>query len=162
MKNKSDQLDINTILKVLPHRQPFLLIDRVLEYYANESGPRTGQKVKVIKNVTYNEPFFNGHFPHHPIMPGVLILEAMAQAAAFSVWREGDPEMNVAIARLSEARFHRPVIPGDTLLIEAEVIKDKGTMLLFKAKCSVEGEHVTEVEILAHVAPKAEMINARS
>ena len=154
MRNKSQEIDINLIMKVLPHRQPFLLIDRVLEHHVNKSGPRTGQKVKVIKNVTYNEPFFQGHFPHNPIMPGVLILESMAQAAAFACWRPTDPLMNVAIGRLSEARFRRPVVPGDTLLIEAEVTKDKKTMFLFDVKCSVDGELVTKVEILAHVIPR--------
>ena len=143
-------------MEVLPHRQPFLLIDRVLEFFPTESGSRAGQKVKVLKNVTFNEPFFNGHFPHDPIMPGVLILESMAQAAAFACWRESDPEMNVAIARLSEARFRRPVIPGDALIIEAEVIKDKKTMYVFDAKATVDGELVTQVEILAHVVPRGE------
>ena len=157
MKSNKSEIGINKILEVLPHRQPFLLIDRVLEHKVNESGPRTGQSVKVIKNVTYNEPFFSGHFPHNPVMPGVLILESMAQAAAFSCWRESDPLMNVAIARLSEARFRRPVVPGDQLLIEAEVVKDKKTMFLFKAKCSVDGELVTEVEMLAHVIPRDEV-----
>ena len=154
MKNKVVQLDIGKILEVMPHRQPFLLIDRILELHTKDGSNRTGQRVKAIKNVTYNEPFFSGHFPHKPIMPGVLILESMAQAAAFACWREDDPKMHVAIARLGEARFRRPVVPGDTLTIEAEVVRDKKTMYLFEAKCSVGDELVTEVEILAHVIPR--------
>ena len=153
MENKKNEIGIDRILKVLPHRYPFLLIDRVLDYQPNESGHRTGQKVVALKNVTMNEPFFTGHFPHKPIMPGVLILEAMAQAGAMACYRESDPNMDVAIGRLSETRFRRPVVPGDQLIIEAEVIKDRGTMLLIGAKATVDGEAVTEVEILAHVIP---------
>jgi len=148
---KTKALFIEDILRVLPHRHPFVLIDRIVDFVAIPGDSRAGQKVHAIKNVTFNEPFFAGHFPHRPVMPGVLIIEAMAQAGAMACYKEGAPKKDVAIGRLSEARFRRPVVPGDVLTIHAGVIKDRGQMIVIQAKSSVDDEPVTELEILASV-----------
>lgn len=148
---KTNPLFIEDILSVLPHRQPFVLIDRVLDFQAVPGASRAGQTVKAIKNVSYNEPFFAGHFPHRPVMPGVLILESMAQAAAMACHKPTESKKDVAIGRLSEARFRRPVVPGDVLTLNAEVIKDRGSMIVIKVTATVGDEPVTEVEILASV-----------
>jgi beta-hydroxyacyl-ACP dehydratase FabZ len=152
-RNKTGGFDIEEILKILPHRYPFVLIDRVLEMSEPQNGTRLGRKVKARKCVSFNEAFFSGHFPHRPVMPGVLIVESMAQAGAIACWRPDDPPMDVAIGRIGETRIRRPVIPGDVLEIEAEVIKDRGTMIVITAKAHVDGELVTEAEILAMVSP---------
>lgn len=116
-------------------------------------GSRVGRKVKALKNVSYNEPYFPGHFPGRPIMPGVLIIESMAQAGMLACWRPSDPVMDVAIARVGEFRIHRPVTPGDQLIIMAEVIKDRGHMILLELQSHVGDELVTEFELLASVTP---------
>ncbi|OFZ11507.1 MAG: 3-hydroxyacyl-[acyl-carrier-protein] dehydratase FabZ [Bdellovibrionales bacterium RBG_16_40_8] len=146
-------MQIDKILEILPHRQPFVLIDRVLEIIDPGDKTRLGRKVKVLKNISYNEPFFAGHFPHRPVMPGVLILESMAQAAAIACWRETDPKMDVAIGRVSEFRIRRPVVPGDQLIIRGEVVKDRGQIVVIKTASFVDNELVTEVEILASMTP---------
>ncbi|MEQ1663937.1 MAG: 3-hydroxyacyl-ACP dehydratase FabZ [Bdellovibrionales bacterium] len=146
--------DIDRILEILPHRHPFVLIDRVLELIEPGENKRVGRKVKVLKNVSFNEPYFAGHFPHRAVMPGVLILESMAQAAAIACWRESDPPMDVAIGRISEVRIRRPVIPGDQLIIHGEVKKDRGEMLVILLQAYVENNLVTEIELLASVTPK--------
>jgi len=146
-------LNIEQILEILPHRYPFVLVDRVLEMTPPRDGDRTGRKVKAIKNVTFNEAYFVGHFPHRPVMPGVMILEAMAQAGALASWRPGDSQMDVAIGRIGELRIRRPVVPGDQLTLYGEVVKDRGQMLLLKLKACVGDELVTETEILASVSP---------
>lgn len=150
---KNKVLLIEDILKILPHRYPFVLIDRAEETVPakNPEQSSLGRKVRAIKNVSFNEQFFSGHFPHRPVMPGVLIIESMAQAAAIACARPGDTRKDVAIGRISEVRVRRPVIPGDQLVLEAEVLKDKGTLVLTKISASVDGEPVTEVEILAFV-----------
>ncbi|KIX84499.1 3-hydroxyacyl-ACP dehydratase FabZ [Thermus filiformis] len=109
-------MEIREILKLLPHRHPFLLIDRVLE--ADET------RFRVLKNVTYNEPYFPGHFPDHPVMPGVLLLEAMAQAAVASLAKRPElkPGALAFLAGVEEARFKKPVFPGDTLILEGELL----------------------------------------
>lgn len=109
-------MEIREILNLLPHRYPFLLIDRILE--ADET------RFRVLKNVTYNEPYFAGHFPDHPVMPGVLLLEAMAQAAVASLaQRPGfKPKALAYLAGVEEARFKKPVLPGDTLILEGELL----------------------------------------
>lgn len=150
MKNKS-VLDIHEIMNILPHRQPFLLIDRVLEIHDPGSANRIGRKVKVLKNVSFNEPHFAGHFPHRAVMPGVLIVESMAQAAGIACYRPGDPKADVAIGRVSEFRIRRPVVPGDQLIIHGEVIKDRGQMIVIALKAFVDDELVTELELLAYV-----------
>lgn len=151
MKKNKIVYDIEKILKILPHRQPFVLIDRIIELVDGAGPGRVGRKVRAIKNVTYNEPFFAGHFPHRAIMPGVLIIEAMAQAAAVACWAENSPEVDVVIGRLSEARFRRPVVPGDQLHISGEVVKDRGQMITVWLESFVDDEPVTEFEILASI-----------
>ena len=145
------------ILEVLPHRFPFLLVDKVVKW---EPGPdaksRAGQKIVAIKNVTFNEPFFPGHFPGLPIMPGVLQVEAMAQAACLAYYRRGDPPMDFFIAAVNEGKFRKPVIPGDTLELNAEIVKDRGSMTVIKAWGKVNGAVVVEAEILAKVSLKTE------
>lgn len=143
------------ILKLMPHRFPFMLVDKVV---ARTDGPdsklRTGNKITALKNVTFNEPFFPGHFPDLPIMPGVLQIEALAQAACLAYLRPGDPEFDFFIASVSESKFRKPVIPGDQLMLEVEIIKDRGSMLQVKAEAKVEGQVVCEATILAKVSPK--------
>lgn len=152
MAEQSVVMSSEQIAKILPHRFPFLLVDRVI---AKEPGSddktRQGQKVTAIKSVTINEPFFPGHFPEKPVMPGVLLVEAMAQAGALAFYRDGDPTMDVAIAFIKDAKFRRPVIPGDQLQLKAEIAKDRGTMILLKCEAYVDGHVVAEAEILAAV-----------
>lgn len=150
------QLDACGILKLLPHRYPFLLVDKVVSHERTPDGtPRSGQKIVVIKNVTMNEPFFTGHFPGLPIMPGVLQIEAIAQACCLAYLRPGDPEFDFFIAGLSEARFRKPVVPGDTLTIYAEIVKDRGSIISVRGEAKVEGQTVVECDIMAKVAPKS-------
>jgi 3-hydroxyacyl-[acyl-carrier-protein] dehydratase len=148
-------LDIRKIATLLPHRYPFLLVDRVISM-SDPGGPtRVGKKAVGIKNVTFNEPHFTGHFPDLPIMPGVLQIEAMAQLAGISYYRDGDPPMDFMIASLQDARFRKPVVPGDTMRISSEIIKDRGSMIQVATKCHVGEELVAEAVILAHVSPKS-------
>ena len=135
-------LDIRIIQRILPHRYPFLLVDRVLEV-------EPGASIKGIKNVTVNEPFFNGHFPENPIMPGVLQLEMMAQVAGISLLLRPEYEGRLALlAAIDKARFRRPVVPGDVLLVEAEVTKMRGPTGWVKCTASVDGKVVCEAEII--------------
>ncbi|MEN9396118.1 MAG: 3-hydroxyacyl-ACP dehydratase FabZ [Pseudomonadota bacterium] len=137
-------MDIHKILKQLPHRYPFLLVDRVLTI-------EKGVRIKALKNVTINEPFFEGHFPHRPVMPGVLMLEALAQAAALLAFdaMDASPE-NGSIyyfAGIDNARFKRPVEPGDQLILEAELLRMKAGIFKFKTSASVAGELAVEAEL---------------
>ena len=137
-------MDIHKILKQLPHRYPFLLVDRV-------TAMEKGKRITALKNVTMNEPFFNGHFPHRPVMPGVLMLEAMAQAAALLAFdaMDASPE-NGSIyyfAGIDNARFKRPVEPGDQLILEAELLRMKAGIFKFKTSASVAGELAVEAEL---------------
>ncbi len=154
-QEKAPVLTAVEILKLLPHRFPFLLVDRVDELYKPESGARVGRKIRAIKNVTINEPFFPGHFPHRPVMPGVLQIEAMAQAAAISCVELDGPRMDVAIAAVDGARFRRPVVPGDTLEITAEVLKDRNMMMVIRCEARVRGQVVCEAEMIAKMFPLA-------
>ncbi|MBX3022091.1 MAG: 3-hydroxyacyl-ACP dehydratase FabZ [Bdellovibrionales bacterium] len=142
-------------MKLMPHRFPFLLVDKVVE---REDGPdskfRTGNKITALKNVTFNEPFFPGHFPEMPIMPGVLQIEALAQAACLAYLRKGDPEFDFFIAAVQEAKFRRPVVPGDQLMLHVEIVKDRGSMLQVNAEARVDGQTAAECMILAKVFPK--------
>lgn len=143
------------VTSFLPHRFPFLFIDKIVEVHEGPNPPsRFGRRAVCIKNVTYNEDFFNGHFPGRPVMPGVLVIEAMAQAGCVAFHRESDPGFDVAIASVREARFRRPVIPGDTLRLTAEIIKDRGQMLVIKCEAHVDGQLVAEAEILAAITLK--------
>ena len=148
-------MDIRQIMRHLPHRYPFLLVDRVLSIEEGPTtGSRVGRKITALKNVTVNEPYFPGHFAHLPIMPGVLQIEAMAQAACLTYIRSGDPDADFFIAAVNEAKFRRPVVPGDTLMLHAEILRDRGSMLRVRTECRVEGQIVSEAVIMAKVSPK--------
>jgi 3-hydroxyacyl-[acyl-carrier-protein] dehydratase len=147
--------DIADILRILPHRFPFLLVDRVDRLERHGDGKnRVGWKIEAVKNVTFNEPYFPGHFPHRPVMPGVLQIEAMAQAACLAVVDPAGPEMDVAIAGINQARFRRPVAPGDQLRLYAEIIKDRGQIMVLRCSMTIDGEPAAEVEMIAKVFPK--------
>jgi len=141
-------MDIHKILKMLPHRYPILLVDRVLEV-------EKGKRIKAIKNVTINEDFFNGHFPHRPVMPGVLMLEALAQTAALLSFETLDevPDDNTVyyFAGIDGARFKRPVEPGDQLVMEVELERAKAGIFKFRAWASVDGERAVEAELMCTV-----------
>lgn len=142
-KNK-DHLDIEKILEVLPHRYPFLLVDRVLELEKAKS-------IIAIKNVTYNEHFFQGHFPVKKVMPGVLIIEALAQAGGILLYHSiPDPEnVLIFLAAIHNAKFRKPVLPGDQLRLEAELTKLRKKVAFLKGEAYVDGEIVAEGEIVA-------------
>jgi 3-hydroxyacyl-[acyl-carrier-protein] dehydratase len=146
-------LDIHQILKVLPHRYPFLLVDRILEMRPDF--------IVGIKNVTMNEPFFQGHFPELPVMPGVLIIESMAQTGAVLLLsmgaRQGESFENklVLFTAIERARFRKPVVPGDQLRIEIQVLKNKGPVWKVEGRVMVDGAVVAEAILMCHVAEKA-------
>jgi 3-hydroxyacyl-[acyl-carrier-protein] dehydratase len=150
---KSPLYTINDILEMLPHRFPFLLVDKVLEIEGPSTGSRVGRKIRAIKNVTFNEPFFPGHFPHRPVMPGVLQIEALGQVAAIACVDPSGHKMDVAIAGINNARFRRPVVPGDVLELTAEVLRDRSQILLVKCEAHVDGQLVCEAELLAKMFP---------
>jgi UDP-3-O-[3-hydroxymyristoyl] N-acetylglucosamine deacetylase/3-hydroxyacyl-[acyl-carrier-protein] dehydratase len=143
--NLAKQLGIEEIMKVLPHRYPFLLVDRILELEP--------KRVVGIKNVTMNEPFFAGHFPGHPIMPGVLIIEAMAQVGGMLLLGAfDDPQSKVVyFTSLNDVKWRRPVKPGDQLLFELDLLQVRGTMCKMKGVAKVDGEVVCEAEMGAMV-----------
>jgi 3-hydroxyacyl-[acyl-carrier-protein] dehydratase len=138
-------MDINQILNHLPHRYPFLLIDRVTEFNKGES--LTG-----IKNVTINEPFFQGHFPQRPVMPGVLILEAMAQATGLLAFRTleqtAERETLYFLVGMDKVRFKRPVEPGDQLLLRARLLRTRRGIWVFDCDASVDGKRAASAEIM--------------
>ncbi len=142
-------MDIEAIKAVIPHRYPFLLIDRVVELVP-------GERIVAIKNVTNNEPFFAGHFPGYPVMPGVLIIEAMAQAGAVMMLRAmPDAASKVPLfAGIDGARFRRQVVPGDCLRFELTVLKQRGPLCKLAGKAFVEGELAAEAEITAVVGDR--------
>ena len=138
--------DIGDILEVMPHRYPFLLIDRVLEMDENS--------IRAIKNVTFNEPHFLGHFPGVPVMPGVLIVEAMAQAGGFLLFsgvedREGKL---IYFTGIDNCRFRKPVVPGDTIVFEVELVSKRRTFAKIRGRALVDGELVCEAEMLSALA----------
>ena len=138
-------MDVNEIREYLPHRYPFLLVDRVLELVKGES-------IVAIKNVTVNEPFFNGHFPDHPVMPGVLIVEAMAQAAGILGFKTMDKKPQDGsiyyFVGSDKLRFKRPVVPGDQLKLEAKVLSERRGIWKFEVRASVEDDTVSSATIL--------------
>lgn len=142
------QMDINAILKQLPHRYPFLLVDRVLEC-------TPGKSIRALKNVSINEPFFPGHFPHRPVMPGVMILEAMAQAAGILAFRTADVIPDEAtrffFVGIDSARFRRPVEPGDQLILNATFLRAMRGIWKFGTVAEVNGVEVCSAEMM--VAP---------
>ena len=138
-------MDIHQILKQLPHRYPILLVDRVLDI-------DKGKSIRAIKNVTINEPFFTGHFPHRPVMPGVLMLEALAQAAALlafdAVGTTPDDNTVYYFAGIDGARFKRPVEPGDQLLLEVSLDRHKSGIFKFNACAKVGDDVATEASLM--------------
>jgi 3-hydroxyacyl-[acyl-carrier-protein] dehydratase len=139
-------MDIHDIMRHLPHRYPFLMVDRVLECEA-------GKYIVALKNVTMNEPHFPGHFPHHPVMPGVLILEALAQAAAImsyvTVNKVPDENSVVYFAGIDGARFKKPVLPGDQLILRADLLRSMRGVWKYATRAEVNGEIVAEAEMMA-------------
>jgi 3-hydroxyacyl-[acyl-carrier-protein] dehydratase len=138
-------LDIHKILQKLPHRYPILLVDRVLELEKHV-------RIKALKNVTINEQFFTGHFPARPVMPGVMTLEALAQAAALlsfeSLGQDPGHDMVVYFVGIDGARFKRPVEPGDQLILEASIERAKAGIYKYKTRASVDGETAVEAELM--------------
>jgi len=139
--------DVEAIMAMLPHRYPFLMVDRVLGY-------EVGKSLRAIKNVTVNEPFFQGHFPGHPVMPGVMIIEAMAQAAGLLVQlsapprAEGEPQPIFYLVKVDKARFNRIVVPGDQLVFEVELLRTLRNMGLYACRALVDGTEVASAEML--------------
>ena len=135
-------MGIDKILKLFPHRYPMVMIDRVLEI-------EPGKRIRGIKNVTINEPYFPGHFPDQPVMPGVLILEALAQISGLLLLESAKAWGQKAFFMAAEkVKFRKPVLPGDRLVLEAEVLRTKGKILKTSARATVEGELASEAEIL--------------
>lgn len=145
-------LKIEEILRILPHRYPFLLVDRVLEL-------ERGKSIVAIKNVTINEPFFQGHFPEFRVMPGVLVVEALAQAGGVLLFHSiPEPENKlVFFSKIDNMKFRKPVVPGDQLKLELELIKIKNRFCHMKGKASVEKETVTEGDIMAFLTNLEEL-----
>jgi 3-hydroxyacyl-[acyl-carrier-protein] dehydratase len=148
-----NSIDIRGILEYLPHRYPFLLVDRVLDVVP-------GERIVAIKNVTINEPFFVGHFPHIPVMPGVLMIEALAQAAGVlsfeTMGRRSDPNSVFYFVGIDAARFKRPVGPGDQLRLEVEIVRFSKALAKFRGVASVDGVVVAEADLmctLREIAP---------
>ena len=142
--------DVQAILKFLPHRYPFILIDRVLELVP-------GEEVVALKNVTINEPFFQGHFPENPIMPGVLIIEAMAQAGGILVIESMPPERHgqpVYFMTMDKVRFRKPVVPGDQIIFKAKLLKLREKAVKMSGKAIVEDNLVAEAELMASFGVK--------
>ena len=141
--NDKPKLDIEAIMQRLPHRYPFLLVDRVLEAVP-------GKTLVALKNVTFNEPFFNGHFPNIPVMPGVLIIEALAQAGGLLVWEGATDEEREAILYLTgveKARFKLPVRPGDQLILKVELVQSRTNVWRFDSRAEVDGRLAAKAEI---------------
>ena len=145
----SDRLDIEQIMRQLPHRYPFLLVDRVLECVS-------GKRCVALKNVTFNEPFFPGHFPHRPLMPGVLIVEALAQAAGILAFKTANviPDVNTRFyfVAIDNARFRKPVEPGDQLMLKIELKRTFKGIWKFDCLAEVDGKEVASAEIM--IAPE--------
>jgi beta-hydroxyacyl-ACP dehydratase FabZ len=141
-------MDINEIRDILPHRYPMLLVDRIIELEA--------ERIVGIKSVTQNEPFFQGHFPDYPVMPGVLIVEALAQTAGVLVLKhiEDRHRKLVLLASITSAKFRRPVVPGDTLRLEMAVIKRKASVAIMAGQATVNGVVVAEAEMMCSLADK--------
>lgn len=153
MSTGIDGYDVEMIKEVLPHRFPFLLVDRILGVKAGPNpNSREGRTVTAVKCVTINEPMFQGHFPERSIFPGVLIVEAMAQAGAFAFFQPNDDAFEIMIASISGAKFRRPVVPGDRMEIIVTVEKDRGKMILLDGYAQVDGKKVAEAKVMAYVS----------
>ena len=149
-------MDVNQIRQILPHRYPFLLVDRIVELEA--------ERIVGIKNVTANEPFFMGHFPDFPVMPGVLIVEAMAQTAGVLILNSIPDRDNklVLLVSVDGAKFRRPVVPGDQLRMDMTVIRRKGSVAKMAGKAYVDGLLVAEAEVMCKLQDKPEEEKAQA
>lgn len=137
-------IDIKEIMNILPHRYPFLLVDKIIDMTPNE-------KVTGIKNVTINEPFFQGHFPGNPVMPGVLIVEAMAQVAGILAFKSGVEGTGVLFMSIERVKFRRPIVPGDQIIFEVNVMHRRGTVWKFSGIAKVNEKIAAEAEFTAMV-----------
>ncbi|MDD5451831.1 MAG: 3-hydroxyacyl-ACP dehydratase FabZ [Desulfovibrionales bacterium] len=145
MNMETNKINIREILKILPHRYPFLLVDKILEC-------KSGESIKGLKNVTINEPFFQGHFPGQPIMPGVLILEAMAQVGGILAYLSNEEEMKNRLfyfIGLDKVRFRKTVVPGDQIVFDLTMLKRKMKMYMMAGRATVDGKLVAEAELMA-------------
>jgi 3-hydroxyacyl-[acyl-carrier-protein] dehydratase len=161
------RLNIDQIRNFLPHRAPFLLVDRVLEIHPNgdlkdlSPANMVGTKVIALKNLSYNEPFFQGHFPSFSIFPGVLMIEAMAQASSFAIYPYVEKEIGARAADMEciligvdAVRFRKPAIPGDTVKFECTVTKCRGSLWVFHCEAMVDGQKVAEADVMANLGRK--------
>ena len=146
-----DSMNIHEILKYLPHRYPFLLVDRVISC-------EPGKNISALKNVSMNEPFFSGHFPHYPVMPGVLIIEALAQAAAILTLRTANLTTNddslYYFVGIDGARFKKPVQPGDQLILKATILRERIGIWKYAVQAEVDGRVATEAELMCTMRTK--------
>ncbi len=140
-------MTVNEIMKLLPHRYPFLLVDKIIDL-------KPGESALGVKNVTINEPFFQGHFPGQPIMPGVLVIEAMAQVAGVMAFSSGVEGKIVYFMSIDNAKFRRPIVPGDQVMMEIKVLKQRGNVWRFSGTATVDGKLVSEAEFTAMVTDK--------
>ena len=172
MSETNYRLGIDEIRRFLPHRAPFLLVDRILEIHPVgdlmdlSSEGKVGVKVVGLKNITYNEPQFQGHFPQFSIMPGVLLIEAMAQVASFSLYpymlhdlERISRDFQCILVAVDSARFRKPVIPGDSVRMESVVVKTRGRLWAFQVTATVDGQKVAEVELMANLIANSNPIS---
>jgi beta-hydroxyacyl-ACP dehydratase FabZ len=140
----NENWDINMIMEVLPHRYPFLLIDRIIDV-------KKGESITALKNVTVNEPFFQGHFPGFPVMPGVLIIEAMAQAGGILSYESGFQEKKdlIFFSAMDKVKFRRPVVPGDQIIFKLTILKMRKKVIKMEGYATVDDNVVTEAELMA-------------
>lgn len=145
----AEHFDIQGILEYMPHRYPFLLVDRILEFVP-------GERIVGLKNVSFNEPYFQGHFPDHPIMPGVLIVEAMAQAGGLLLIEDVDNPHDkvVYFMSMTDVKFRKPVVPGDQLIFEVEMVKKRSSTCKVRGVGSVDGDRVAEATMTARVVDR--------
>lgn len=137
-------IELKEIIEILPHRYPFLLVDRILDYTPNE-------KITGLKNVTFNEPFFQGHFPGNPVMPGVLIVEAMAQVAGVLAFKSGMEGSGVLFMSIEKVKFRKPIVPGDQIIFEVKVAHRRGNVWKFSGIAKVQEKIAAEAEFTAMV-----------